>query len=219
MLCQCRFISCNKCPTLVITIVQLLDQTLQSLSRIWLFATTCTATYQVSLFFIISQSLLKLISIESAMLSNYLILFRPLLLLPSIFPSIRIISNESVLRIRWPKYWSFRFSISPSKECLELISFRIHWLDLLAIQGTLKSPLQHHSSKASILWCSAFFIIQFLYPYLTNGKSIALIRQSFVSKAMSLLCNKTSIAFLPRSKCLLILWLQYHLQWFWSPRK
>ena len=139
------------------------------------------------------------------MLSNYLILFRPLLLLPSIFPSIRIISNESVLRIRWPKYWSFRFSISPSKECLELISFRIHWLDLLAIQETLKSPLQHHSSKASILWCSAFFIIQFLYPYLTNGKSIALIRQSFVSKAMSLLCNKTSIAFLPRSKCLLIL--------------
>ena len=119
------------------------------------------------------RSLLKLMSIESVMPSNHLILHRSLLLLPSICPSIRVFSNESALHIRWPKYWSFSFSISPSKEYLGLISFRIDWLDLLAVQGTLKSLLQHHSSKASILWCSAFFVVQFSHPYMTTGKTIA----------------------------------------------
>ena len=145
-------------------------------------------------------------SIESVMLSNYLILCHPLLLLPSIFPSIR-----SFLRIKWPKYWSFSFSISPSNEYSELISFRICWFDLFAVQGTLKSLLQHHSSKASILWCSAFFIVQLSHPYMTTGKTIALTRWTFVSKVMSLLFNMLSrlvITFLPRSKCLLISWLQ-----------
>ena len=143
--------------------------------------------------------------------SNHLILCHPLLLLPSIFPSIRVFSNESLLRIRWPKYWSFSFSISPSNEYSGLISFRMDWLDLLAVQGTLKSLLQHHSSKASILQCSAFFIVQLSHPYMTTGKTIALTIQTFVSKVMSLLFNMLSrlvIAFLPRSKCLLILWLQ-----------
>ena len=142
--------------------------------------------------------------------SNHFILCHPLLLPPSIFPSIRVYSNESVLRIRWPKYWSFSFSISPSNEYSGLISFRIDWLDLLAVQGTLKSLLQHHSSKASILWCSAFFIVQFLHPYMTTGKTIALTRQTFVGKVRSLLFNMLSrfvITFLPRSKHLLISWL------------
>ena len=128
----------------------------------------------------------------------------------SIFPSIRVFSNESVLRIRWPKYWSFSFSINPSNEYSGLISFRMDWLDLLAVQETLQSLLQHHSSKASILWCSAFFIVQISHPYMTTGKTIALTRQNFVGKAMSLLFNILSrfvIAFLPRSKCLLISWL------------
>ena len=139
---------------------------------------------------------------------NHLILCRPLLLLPSIFPRIRVFSNESVLRIRWPKYWSFSFSIS---EHPGLISFRMYWLDLLAVQGTLKSLLQHYSSKASVLLRSAFFIVQLLHPYMTTGKTIALTRQTFVSKVMSLLFNVLSrfvIAFLPRSKCVLISWLQ-----------
>ena len=143
--------------------------------------------------------------------SNHLILCRPLPLLPSIFPSIRVFSNESALRIRWPKYQSFSFKISPTKEHPGLISFRMDWLDLLAVQGTLKSLLQHQSSKASILQHSAFFIIQLSHPYMTTGKTIALTRWTFVDKAMSLLCNMLSrlvITFLPRSKCLLILWLQ-----------
>ena len=149
-------------------------------------------------------------SIESVMPSNHLILCRPLLL-PSIFPSIRILSNESILHIRWPKYWSFSFSISPSNEYSGLISFRIDWLDLIAVQGTLKSLLQYHSSEASILQHSAFFVIQLLHPYITTGKTIALTRWTFVSKVTSLLFNMLSrlvIAFLPESKCLLISWLQ-----------
>ena len=143
--------------------------------------------------------------------SSHLILCCPLLLLPSIFPSIGVFSSESVPHIRWPKYRSFSFSISPSNEYLGLISFRMDWLDLLAVQGTLKSFLQHHSSKASILRPSAFFIVQLLHPSMTTGKSIALTRQTFVGKVMSLLFNMLSrldITFLPRSKCLLILWLQ-----------
>ena len=135
--------------------------------------------------------------------SNHLILYHPLLFPPSIFPSMRVFSNESVLHIRWPKYWSFSFSISPSSEYSGLISFRIDWLDLLAVQGTLKSFLQHHSSKASILQCSAFFIVQLSYPYMSTGKIIALTRWTFVGKVMSLLFDKLSrlvIAFLPRSK-------------------
>ena len=143
--------------------------------------------------------------------SNYLILCCPLLFLPSIFASIKVFSNESVLPIRWPKFWSFSFSISPSSDCSGLISFRIDWFDLLAVQGTLRSFLQHHSSKASILPCSAFFIVQLSHPYLTAGKTIALTRWTFVDKVMSLLFNMLSrlvIAFLPRSKSLLISWLQ-----------
>ena len=139
--------------------------------------------------------------------SNHLILCCPLLLLPSNFPSIRVFSNESVLRIRWPKYWSFSFNISPSNEYSGLISFRMDWLDLLALQGTLKSLLQHHSSKASILLCLAFCIVQLSHPYMTTGKTRALTRQTFVGKVMSLLLNMLSrlvITFLPKSKCLLI---------------
>ena len=142
--------------------------------------------------------------------ANHLILCRPLLLLPSIFPSIRVFSNESALRIRWPKFWSFSFSISPSNEYSELISFRIDWFNILAVQGTLKSLLQYHSSKASVLQHSAFFIVQLSHPYMTTGKTIVLTRQTFVGKVMSLLFNRLSrlvIAFLPRSKCLLISWL------------
>ena len=149
----------------------------------------------------------KPMSIESVMPSSHLILCRSLLLLPSIFPSIRVFSNESVLHISWPKHWSFSFSISPSNEYSRLISFRMDWLDLLAVQGTLKSNLQHHSSKASIFWCSAFFIVQLLHSYLTTRKIIALTRQTFVGKVMSLLFNKLSrlvITSLPRSKRLLI---------------
>ena len=143
--------------------------------------------------------------------SNHLILCHPLLLLPSIFPSIRVFSNESALHIRWPKYWRFSFSISASNEYSRLISFRIDWLDLLAVQGTLKSLLQHHSSEASVLRCSALFIVQLSHPYMTTGKTIALTRQTFVGKVMSLLFNMPSrlvTAFLPRSKHLLISWLQ-----------
>ena len=150
-------------------------------------------------------------SIESVMPSNHLILCRPLLLLPSIFPSITVFSNESALRIKWPKYWSFSFNISLSNEHPELISFRMDWLDLLAVQGTLKSLLQHHSSKASILRCSAFFTVQLSHPYMTTGKTIALTRQTFVGKVISLLFNMLSrlvITLLPRSERLLISWLQ-----------
>ena len=150
-------------------------------------------------------------SIKSVMPSSHLILCCPLLLLPPIPPRIRVFSNESTLRMRWPKYWSFSFSISPSNEHPELISFRMDWLDLLAVQGTLKSLLQHHSSKASILWYSAFFTVQLSHPYMTTGKTIALTRRNFVDKVMSLLFNMLSrlvITFLQRSKCLLISWLQ-----------
>ena len=150
-------------------------------------------------------------SIESVMPSNHLILCRPLLLLPSIFPSIRVFSNQSALRIRWPKDWSFSFNINPSNEHPGLISFRMDWLDLLAVQGTLRSLLQHHSSKASILQCSAFFIVQLLHPYMITGKTTALTRRTFFGKVMSLLFNILSrlvITFLPRSKHLLISWLK-----------
>ena len=161
---------------------------------------------QASLSITNSWSLLKLMSIKSVMPSNHLILCRSLLL-PSIFPSTRVFSNESILHIRWPKYWSFSFSTSLSNEYSGLISFRMDWLDLLAVQGTLKSLLQHHSSKASVLWQSAFFIVPLSYVYMTTGKTIALTRLTFVGKVMSLLFSKLSrlvIAFLPRSKCLLI---------------
>ena len=154
--------------------------------------------------------LLRLMSIESVMPSNHLILC-PLLLLPSVFPSIRVFSSESALCITWLKYWSFSFSISPSSEYSGLISFRTDWLDLLAVQGTLRSLLQHHSSKASILWCSAFFMVQLSHPYMTTGKTIALTRWTFVGKVISLLFNMLSrlvVTFLPRRKCLLISWLQ-----------
>ena len=192
----------------------------QSLSRVRLFATPWTVAYQVSLSLTNSCSLLKLMSIELVMPSNHLTLCHPLLLRPSIFPSIRVFSSESVLLIRWPKNWSFSFSISPSNEHPGLISFRMDWLDLLAVQGILKSLLQHHSSKASILWHSAFFIVQLSHSYMTTGKTIALTRWTFVAKVMSLLFNTLSrlvIAFLPRSKqfhgC------NHHLQWFWNPLK
>ena len=150
-------------------------------------------------------------SVESVTPSNHLILCRPLLLLPSIFPSIRAFSSESVLHIRWPKYWSFSFSISPFNEYSGLIFFTIDWFDLLAVQGTLKSLVQHHSSKVSILWCSAFFTVQLSHPYMTTGKTVALTRRTFVGKVMSLLYNmlpKLVIAFLPRSKHLSISWIQ-----------
>ena len=174
------------------------------LSPVWLFATPWIAAL---LSITNSQSLLKLMPIESVMPSSHLILCRPLLLPPSIFPSIRVFSNELTLRMRWPKYWSFSFSISPSNEHPGLISFRMDWLDLLAVQGTLKSFIQHRSSKASIFWHSVFFTVQLSHPYMTTGKTIALTRQTFVGKVMSLLFNMLSrlvITFLPRSKCLLI---------------
>ena len=158
----------------------------QSLSHVWLFVTSWTAARQASLSITNSQGLLKLMSIESVMPSNHLILCHPLLL-PSIFPSIRVFSSESALHIRWPKYCSFNFSISPSNEYSGLTSFRMDWLDLLAVQGTLKSLLQHHSSKASILWHSTFLIVQLSYPYMTTRKTIALTRRTFVGKVMSLL--------------------------------
>ena len=169
------------------------------------------AACQASLFITISRSSLRLMSIESVMPSSHLILGRPLLLLPPIPPSIRIFSNESTLRMRWPKYWSFSFSIIPSKEIPGLISFRMDWLDFLAVQGTLKSLQQHHSSKASILQCSAFVTVQLSQPYMTTGKTIALTRWTFVGKVMSLLLNMLSrlvITYLARSKRLLISWLQ-----------
>ena len=183
----------------------------QLLSCVQFFATPWTAACQASLSFTNSWSSPRPMSIESVMPSNNLILCCPLLLLPSIFPSIRVFSKESALHIRWPKYWSFSFNIRSSNEHPGLISFRMDWLDVLAVQGTLKSLLQHHSSKASILQCSAFFVVQLLHPYMTTGKTIALTRQTFVDKVMSLLFNMLSrlvITFLPRSKRLLISWLQ-----------
>ena len=182
----------------------------QSLSRGLFFATPWTAAHQISLSITNSWSLLKLIPNELVMPSNHLILCHPLLL-SSVFPRIRVFSKESVLPIRQPKRWSFSFSIILSNEHLGLISFRMDWLDLLAVQGTLKSLLQHHTSKASILRCSAFFTVQFSHPYITTGKTIALTRQTFVGKVVSLLLNMLSrlvVTVLQRSKRLLISWLQ-----------
>ena len=164
----------------------------QSLSRVRLLATPWSAAWQATLSITNSWSLLKLMFIELVMSPNHLILCCPFLLLPSIFPSIRVFSNEWVLYIRWPKYWSFTFNISPSNEYSRLISFRMDWLDLLAVQGTLKGLLQHHSSKASILWCSAFFIVQLSHPYMTIGKTIGLTIWTFVGKVISLLFNMLS---------------------------
>ena len=175
----------------------------QSLSRVQFFVTPGIGARQASLSITNSRSSLRLTSINSVMPSSHLILCHPLLLPPSIFPSIRVFSNESALCIRWTKYWSFSFNISPSNEHPGLISFWMDWLDLLAVQGTLKSLLQHHSSKASILWCSAFFIVQLSHPHMTTGKTIALTRWTFVGKVISLLFNMLSrivIAFLPRSQ-------------------
>ena len=183
----------------------------QSLSRVRLFATPWIAARQASLLITNSRSSLRLTSIKSVMPSSHLILCRPLLLLPPIPPSIRVFSNESTLHMRWPKYGSFSVSIISSKEIPGLISFRMDWLDLLAVHRTLKSLLQHHSSEASILRRSAFFTVQLSHPYMTTGKTIALTRWTFVGKVTSLLLNMLSrlvITFLPRSKCLLISWPQ-----------
>ena len=203
-------------------ILQLYSYWVQSLSCVQFFATPWAAARQASLSITNSQSLPKLMSIESVVPSNHLMLCPPLLLLPSIFPSIRVFSNESALRIRWPNYSSFSFNISPSNEYPGLISFRMDWLDLLAAQETLKSLLQHHSSKASILQRSAFFIVQLSHPYMTTGKTIALIRQTVVDKVMSLLFNMLSmlaITFLPRNKHLLISWLKSTSAMILEPKK
>ena len=185
---------------------------IQSLSHVRLFVTPWITARQLSLTITNSRSSLRPMSIESVMPFSHLILCRPFLLLLLIPPSIRVFSNESTLRMRWPKYWSFSFSIIASKEIPGLISFRMDWLDLLVVQGTLKSLLQHHSSKASILWLSAFFTVQLSHPYMTTGKTIALTRWTFVGKVMSLLLNmlpRLLLTFLPRSKRLLISWLQW----------
>ena len=191
-------------------------------SCVQLFVTPWTAARQTSLSITNSQNLFKPMSIESVMPSNHLILCRPLLLPPSIFPSIRVFSDESDLPIRWPKYWSFSFNISPSNEYPGLISFRVDWLDLLAIQGSLKSLLQCHSSKAAILHHSAFFMVQLSHPHMTTGKTIALTRWIFVGKVMSLLFNTLSsflITFLPRAKHLVISWLQSPSAVILEPKK
>ena len=182
---------CYMYPNEIRTLSNIISS-VQSLSRVWPLATPWTAACQASLSITNSQSLLKLMSIKSVMPSNHLILCCPLLLPPSIFLSLGIFSNESALRIRWPKYWSFSFSISPSNERSGLISFQMDWLDFLAVQGTLKSLLQHHSSKASILRHSAFFIVQLSHPYMTTGRTITLTRRTLVSKVMSLLFNVLS---------------------------
>ena len=200
---------------------KLIISSVQSLSPVRLFVTSWIAACQASPSITNSRSSLRLMSIESVMLSSHLILCHPLLLLPPIPPSIRVFSNESTLHMRWPKYWSFSFSIIPSKEHPGLISFRMDWLDLLAVQGTLKNLLQHHSSKAWIILHSVFFTVQLSHPYMTTGKTIALTRQNFVGKVMSLLSNMLSklvVNFLPRSKCLLISWLQSPSAVFWSPQ-
>ena len=191
----------------LISFVSFQFSSVQLLSRVRLFATPWITACQASLSITSFQSSLKLMSTESVMPSSHLILCGPLLLLPPIPPSIRVFSNESTLRMRWPKYWSFSFSIIPSNEHPGLIFFRMDWLDLLAVQGTLKSLLQQHSSKASILWHSAFFIVQLSHRYMTTGKTIALTRWTFVGKVMSLLLNMLSrwlITFLPMSKRLVI---------------
>ena len=194
----------------------------KSLSRVQLLVTPWTVAGQAFLSITNSQSLPKLMSIESVMPSNHLILCHPLFLLHSIFPSNKFVSNASALHIRWLKYWSFSFNISPSSEHPGLISFRMGWLDLLAVQGTLKSLLQHHSSKASILWHSAFFTVQLSHQHMTTGKTIALTRLIFVSNMVSLPFNMLSrlvIVFLPRSKHLLISWLQSPSTMILEPKK
>ena len=195
---------------------------LQSFSHAWLFVTPRTAASQASLSSTLSCSLLKFLSSGSVVLSKHVILCCPLLLLPSIFPSIRVFSNGLVLPIRWPKYWSFSFNISPSNQYSRLVSFRIDWFDLLAAQGILKSLLQHHNSKASILWHSVFFMAQLSHPYTTTEKTIALTRWTFVGKVMSLFFNMFSrfvIAVLPGSKRLLISWLQPPSSVILKPKK
>ena len=192
----------------------------QSLSQVRLFVTSWITAHQGSLSFTISWSLLKLMSIELVMPSNHLVLCHPLLLLPSLFPSIRVFSNELALHIRWPKYWSL--SINPSNEYSGLISFMINWFDLLAVQRTLKTLFHHYTSKASILQCSAFFMIQLSHPYMTTGKPTALSVCTYISQVISLLFNILSrfvIAFLPRSKRLLISWLQSPSAVIWEPKK
>ena len=190
---------------------QSITSSVQLLSCVQLFVTSWTAACQASLSITNSWSLLKLMSIQLLMPSNHITLYHPPLLLPSLFPSVKAFFNESVLRIRWPKYWSFSFSISPANEYSGLIYFRMDWLDLLAVQGTLKSLLQHHISKASIVWCSTFFIVQFSHPYMTSGNTITLTRWIFVGKGMSLLftiLSRLAITFLQRNKRPLISWLQ-----------
>ena len=194
----------------------------QSLSRVWLFETPWIAACPDSLSITNSQSSLKFTSFKSVMPSSHLVFCRSLFLLPPNPPSNKVFSNESTLRMRWPKYWSFNFSIIPSKEIPGLISFRMDWLDLPVVQGTLRSLLQHHSSKAPILLCSAFFTVQLSHPYMTTGKTIVLTRQIFVGKVMSLLFNMLSrlvINFLPKSKHLLISWLQSPSAWILEPQK
>ena len=191
-------------------------------SHVRLFVTLWTAARQACLSITNSRSLLKFMSIASVMPFNHLIICRPLLLLPSIFPSVRVFSCESDLHIRWPKYWSFSFNISPSNEHSGWISFRMDWINLLAVQGTLKSLLQHHSSKESIHWCSAFFMVPSSHPYMTAGKTTALTVQTFFTNVISLLFNMLSRfvrAFLPRSKCVLISWLQSSHTVILSPSK
>ena len=208
--------------TIVIPLFRIISQSVQSLSHVQLFSTQWTAACQASLSITNSQSLPKLVSTELVMQSNYPIFCHPCLLPRSVFPSIRVFSNESALHIRWPKYWNFSFNISPSNEHPGLISFRMDWLDLLAFQGTLKSLFQHHTSEASILLRSAFFIVQLSHPYMTTGKTIALTRGTFVCKVMSLPFNMLSrlvIAFLPRSKHLLITWLQLPSAVILEPKK
>ena len=208
--------------TSVIYSVSVQFNLVQLLSHVRLFATPWIAARQSSLSITNSRSSLKFTSIEPVMPSSCLILCHPLLLLPPIPPSIKVFSNESTLHMRWPKYWSFSFSFIPSKEHPGLISFRMDYLDLLAVQGTLKSLLQHYSSKALILQHSAFFTVQLSHPYMTTGKTIALTRQTFVGKVMSLFFNMLSrlvITFLPRSKCLLISWLQSPSAVILEPKK
>ena len=195
--CICPEWLCNFSYAYVIFPLQFSDSAVSGSATSW------TAACQASLFITNSQSLLKLMSIELVMPSNHLILCHSLLLLPSIFPSIRVFSNESLIPIRWPKYWSFSFSTSPSNEYSGLISFRMDWLDLLTVQGTLRSLLQHHSSKASILQPSAFFMVHLSHLYMTTGKTIDLTRQTFVGKVMSFvfsMLSRSVIAFLPRNK-------------------
>ena len=226
--CEClfplRYSQLIQILTFISSTWKVMDQfsSVQSLSRVQLFTTPWTAAHQTSLSITNSWSLLKFMSIESVIPSNHLILCHPLLLPPSIFPSIRIFSSESFICIRWPKYWSFSFSISPSNEYSGLISSRKDWLDLRAVQGTLKSLLQHHSSKASILRHSAFFLVQLSHPYMTTGKTIAFTRWIFVGKVMSLLFNMLSrlvINFLARNKCVLISWLQSPSAVILEPKK